>query len=431
MSSALRDRSRLALVSVMLTWLVLFIPFTAANAVMLNGEDVPLHRISADECRLCHMEIYEQWAGSMHAKSSAINDPIHRAFYKQVVGSPEAEDVRTKNGSYPVCLKCHAPNAAQEMKTKLDDVPAFSEGVNCVSCHRLKEFKGTRLPNGKLQLGIDAYVMAENCQGPSGFPASFEEHAAQATAGETENPHHQRPFVSIDEDVEMALPLEANPELLKTSAACLGCHDKRNNSHGVPLCSTGDEYVHGKTHVSCQSCHMPISGGFADHTMGGGHDEATLRRALIMKIETEKQNDTIQTRVKIKNQQPHKVPTGAPFRNMMLQVTAYNRDGAVVWRNYEKNPMMEDPNSYFHLVLLGDDGKPTSPPKAKSLGADNRLEPYETRTLTFDIPAKDVALVRAEMNYSLLWPGLKKALSFLPEHLLEAKKVAFAESRLH
>ena len=94
--------------------------------------------------------------------------------------------------------------------------------------------------------------------------------------------------------------------------------------------------------------------------------------------------------------------------------------------DFEKSPVKEDPKSYFQLVLLNGDGKPTSPPKAKSLGPDNRPEPCETRAL----PAKDVALVRAEMHYNLLWPGLKKQFSFLPEHLLESKKMAFAERRL-
>ncbi len=430
MSSTIKDRPRKFLAPAIFIWVLLLLPFSTTMAVMLDDEEVPLHRISAEECRLCHMDIYEQWAGSMHAKSTAFSDPIHRAFYKQVVGDPGVEGVKMKNGKYPVCLKCHAPNAAQDGKTKLDEMPAYNEGVNCVVCHRLKEFKGTRLPGNKLRLGIDAYVMAENCQGPSGFPASFSKHAEEATEGSVDNPHRVRPFVT-DEDVEeMKLPLESNPEMLKTSAACLGCHDKRANGHGVPLCATGDEYIHGKTNVSCQSCHMPISGGFADHSMGGGHDEATLRRALILKLDTNMESGLIKAKVKIRNQQPHKVPTGAPFRNMVLKVLAYDRDGKVLWRNFETNPAKEDPQAYFHMMLLNDENKPTTPPKAKVLGPDNRLEPYEIRVLKFDIPTKGVALVRAEMHYSLLWPSLKKKLSFLPEHLLESKLMAFTESRI-
>jgi len=82
------------------------------------------------------------------------------------------------------------------------------------------------------------------------------------------------------------------------------------------------------------------------------------------------------------------------------------------------------------MVLLNDENKPTTPPKAKALGPDNRLEPYEIRVLKFDIPTKGVALVRAEMHYNLLWPSLKKKLSFLPKHLLESKLMAFTESRI-
>ncbi len=405
-----------------------------AHAVLIDDEEVPLHQVSAQECRLCHMEIYEQWKGSMHARSTALEDPIHRAFYKKVVGDPTKEGVRMKNGKYPVCLKCHAPNAAQDGKTKLDAMPAYSEGVNCLVCHRLKKFKGTRLPNGKLRLGIDAYETAEVCQGPSGFPASFSEHAKRANEQregeeEKENPHRVRPFVSVD-DEEMIFPIESNPDILKTSAACLGCHDKRNNAHGVPLCATGDEYVAGRTHVSCQSCHMPMSGGFADHSMGGGHDQAMLRRALVMKMDTHKVGDRIKTVIQIRNQQPHKVPTGAPFRNMVLKVTAYDRDGRKLWENFKKHPIKEDPKAYFHYQLLDDKGKPVPPPKAKKPGKDTRLEPYERRKLEYSIPAKGVAVIRAELYYNLLWPSLKKKLDFLPKHLKEPKLMVFSETYL-
>lgn len=406
------------------------------QAVLIDDEEVPLHQVSAQECRLCHMEIYEQWKGSMHAQSTALSDPIHRAFYKKVIGDPTKEGEKMKNGKYPVCLKCHAPNAAQDKKTKLDAMPAYSEGVNCVVCHRLKKFKGTRLPKGKLRLGIDAYEVAEVCQGPSGFPTSFAQHAEQARQAKKgegeeeegkENPHLQKPYVSNEEAEEMVLPIESNPEMLKTSAACLGCHDKRANSHGVPLCATGDEYVAGRTHVSCQSCHMPVSNGFANHSMGGGHDEATLRRALFLKLDTVNQGDKFAATVHIRNQQPHKIPTGAPFRNMVLKVTAYDKDGKLLWENFKKDPAKEDPKAYFVYKLLNDEGKPVPPPKATQPGEDTRLDPYERRSLKYSIPASNVAMIRAELYYNLLWPSLKKKFSFLPQHLKESKLMAFSE----
>lgn len=404
-------------------------------AVIIDGEEVPLHHISATECKMCHAAIYDQWKGSMHAKSTALKDPIHRTFYKKVMGDPLQEGLRSKKGQYPVCLKCHAPNAAQDKKTKLDTMPAYSEGVNCLVCHRLKSYKGTRTADGKWQLGIDAYEVSNVCQGPSGFTMTLAKHAEAAKAqnsvmspnNKKDNPHTNRPFVSTDDDVDMLIPLESNPSILKTSAACLGCHDKRPNSKGVLLCQTGDEYLQGKTHVSCQSCHMPISGGFADHTMGGGHNDEMLKRALFIKLETKKTGDTLEAKVLLHNQQPHKVPTGAPFRNMSLKVTAYDADGFTIWTNFKKHPAKEDPKSYFHYQLKGADGKPSGPPKAVGVIQDTRMLPYEKRKLIYTFPAKDVALVRVEMYYSLLWKGLVNKMSFLPKHLKEAKRIAFAE----
>ena len=41
-----------------------------------------------------------------------------------------------KNGKYPVCLQCHAPNAALEKKTKLDAKQAYADGISCTTASR-------------------------------------------------------------------------------------------------------------------------------------------------------------------------------------------------------------------------------------------------------------------------------------------------------
>ena len=53
-----------------------------------------------------------------------------------------------------------------------------------------------------------------------------------------------------------------------------------------------------------------------------------------------------------------------------------------------------------------DEGKPAMPPTATQLGKDTRLKPHETRSLSYDIPSKDVVLVRGELYFNLLWPVL-------------------------
>jgi hypothetical protein len=385
----------------------------------------PIHHTPSEVCKSCHEDVYRQWKGSMHAQSTPLSDPIHGTFYKKVAGSPTEEDVKHKaSGKYPVCLQCHAPNAARDKTTKLDAKPAYSEGVNCVACHTLTNFKGIQGPDGKLQLGLKAYDAADMLQGPTGFNRGLQKlTASDDLFGGAGGAEGQKPNPHLGEAVEFAgkqipaLPMEGNPTQMKTNDACMGCHDQRNNPHGVPLCQTGNEYTMAKTNVDCLSCHMPIANGIADHSMGGGHDQAILKRSVVFDLSTETVGDKIKASVLLKNQQPHSLPTGAPFRNIYMKLTAYDANGEVVWENAEDHPAKADPQAFMVLTLTDDEGKPAPPPTATKPGKDTRLKPHEERTLTYDIPADGVVLVRGELYYNLLWPGLVEKFSHLPEEL--------------
>lgn len=403
------------------------------------GSAEPLHRISSETCKSCHKEIYKQWKGSMHANSTALKDPIHGTFYKKVVGDPTKEGVIHKaSGKYPVCLQCHAPNAAKDKTTKLDAHVAYSEGVNCIACHSLTKYKGVQGPDGKLQLGLKAYDYSKDAaQGPGRHSNRGLEKLASATdvfGGGTgdeskPNPHLGKP-VTMDGKEIPSIPMESNPRLFKTSDACMGCHDQRNNPHGVPLCQTGNEYSMSNTQVNCLSCHMPMNDGLADHSMGGGHDPDILQRSVVFDVTTEMVGDKIRASVRMKNLQPHSLPTGAPFRNIYMMLRAYDAEGDVVWENAEKHPAKEDPQAYLVYALADEEGKPASPPVATKLGKDTRLKPHEERTLVYDIPAKGVKLVRGELYYNLLWPGLVKKFKHLPEDLTAATLIATSESSM-
>jgi len=403
----------------------------------LTAADTPVHHVSAEVCKTCHEDVYRQWAGSMHAKSTALHDPIHGTFYQQVVGDPKAEGVKHKaSGKYPVCLNCHAPNAARDGKTKLDSNVAYAEGVNCVACHTLKAFKGIDAPDGKMKLGLKAYELSETIQGPQGINRGAEQLSAAtdlfggaSTADQKPNPHLGAP-VEVDGKKIPGLPMESNPKLMQSNDACMGCHDKRPNPHGVALCQTGDEYKNVSGQVHCISCHMPVADGVANHGMGGGHDIAMLRRSVLFDMEAKKKGNKIVAKVDVKNQNPHSLPTGAPFRNMYVKVMAYDKSGEVVWESSAGHPSKDDPQAYFYYELVDEKGQPAMPPMAKGLGKDTRLKPHETRTLTYEIPAKDVALIRSELYYNLLWANLVAKFKHLPQDLTDPVQVAVQEEKI-
>lgn len=400
-------------------------------------ETGPIHQVPSETCKACHQEIYRQWSGSMHAQSTALADPIHATFYKMVVGEPTEEGVLHKaSGKYPVCLNCHAPNAARDKTTKLDAMAAYSEGVNCVACHTLGDYKGIKGGDGKMRLGIAAYELTDTLQGPAGFPNKAEKLAAASDplfGGALAGAEDQKPNPHLGEPVEFqgkpvpAMPLVGNPMQLKSSDACMGCHDQRNNPHGVPLCQTGNEIVASGTSVSCQGCHMGVSDGSSDHSMGGGHNHAMLKRGVIFDLGTASADGKLAATVTLKNLQPHSMPTGAPFRNIYVKVMAYDASGQVVWQNAEGHPAKSDPQAYLHYALQDDKGMPAPPPKATQPGDDTRLKPHETRELTYEIPAEGVVLVRGELYYNLLWPGLVKKFSHLPDEVKAPVLIAASE----
>ncbi len=398
----------------------------------------PIHQVSSEVCKSCHQEIFRQWQGSMHAKSTALADPIHGAFYQMEVGDPTAEgQVHKKSGTFPVCLNCHAPNAARDKTTKLDAMAAYSEGVNCVACHTLKSYKGIKGEDGKLRMGIAAYELADSLQGPAGFPIAAQKLSAAGdlfggAVGEGDkkpNPHLGEPVEFQGKPVP-ALPLAANSTQMRSSEACMGCHDQRPNPKGVPLCQTGNEIVASGTQVNCQGCHMGVSDGLSDHAMGGGHNHAMLKRAVIFDLDTTAGGDKITAQVLLNNLQPHAMPTGAPFRNMHLKVMAYNAQGEVVWQNFETHPAKEDPQAYFYYGMKDDKGMPAPPPTATQPGDDTRLKGHESRKLAYEIPAEGVVLVRGELYYNLLWPSLVEKFTQLPEDLKASVLIAAAEREI-
>ncbi|MBF0140864.1 MAG: cytochrome c family protein [Magnetococcales bacterium] len=399
---------------------VVIVLLTGMGAAQVRAEEgkPPLHHLSASACGECHQEIYLQWLGSMHSQSSALNDPIHKVMYAIQAGDPTQEDVKLKaTGGYPVCLKCHAPNAARDGKTKLDAVEAYGEGVTCVSCHTMLEFQGTvqGKEDSKPKMGSDAFTFSNmHLQGPNGaFAGKDPIHAPGSPTGET----------SVN-----AFPHQANGKLFKTSDICLGCHEKNVNPNGIPVCTTGPELTQSGNTVTCQSCHMPTINGFSDHSMAGGHSQAKLKRGILMTMTGEKRGNGAAISVKLKNLLAHNYPTGAPFRFVVLKVVGLDAKGEVIWKNFVTNPVEEDPKGVLMLKLTDEADKPVPPMLAKKIKGDSRLKPGEERNLDYDLPVSGIVKVRAELSYSLLLPPMIKQFDAeLPAEVKQPVQVARTE----
>ncbi|MBF0627187.1 MAG: cytochrome c family protein [Magnetococcales bacterium] len=423
-----------------LGWMVAGVVMTAASlwasdTPPAESERPPLKHVPSANCGACHQEIFLQWSNSMHAKSTALTDPIHGAVYRMEAGDPSEEGVTHKvTKSFPACLQCHAPIAARDKTTKLDAKPMYAEGVNCVACHTMTHFKGVQGEDGKPQLGASAYDYSkDSLQGPEG--AFHGKQPIPAPGGGAE------PKVN-------AFPHQARSALFKSSEICLGCHQTMVNPQKVAVCTIGDlllgkevkeTKVKGKevketrdvVAPTCQSCHMPVLNGFASHEILGGHDPEKVRKSVALTLVAREDDGKIAAAITLKNTLLHTMPNSAPFRNMVLKVTALNDKGEVVWSNFKENPDKEDPQAFLILKLLNNEGQPVMPPQATKIGPDSRLKPGEKRVLNYSLPASGVKSVRAELFYNLITkPMMEKLGEQLPEELKKPALVGRADAVL-
>lgn len=392
--------------------MLLLLSLFLLTSVTLADSHTKLRNVPASECGVCHQEIYSQWKGSMHAQSTALKDPIHRAFYNAVIGPEDKEGVK-KKGKYPVCLQCHAPGAAKDGKTDLTSSPVYADGVSCVSCHSFTRFKGTKKPGGGLRLGLAAYEYTDDAlQGPSGRTI--------------------HPEIDAQGRLAPMFKVEGNQSMLKTNAVCMGCHDQRKNFNKVALCNTGGEIASAPGGQDCQLCHMPVTNGVVDHSFMGGHNHKMVAKGLTFTMEVIQGKDKQRVAsVTLKNKLPHNFPTGAPFRNVYVVVRAYDSGGIEVWKSTKSHPIKDDMKSMLMYKLGDDTNKPAPPPKATKVLGDSRLKPYETRVIDYPLPAGDIKQVKAEVFYDLLLPGNKKKFADkIPANLKQAKLIATAVTDL-
>jgi hypothetical protein len=177
-------------------------------------------------CNKCHADHYRDWSGSMHAYAS--DDPVFVAMNKR--GQRE-----TGGALGDFCVKCHAPLAVHEGKTRdglnLGSIDAKYKGVNCFYCHAVDAVEGAH--DNPLHLASDIVM-----RGPFGDPVA--------------NTAHPAAYASLQDRDHLA-----------SANLCGPCHDIVNG-HGVSIERTFQEWQNTVFHqvpggATCSQCHMTQS----------------------------------------------------------------------------------------------------------------------------------------------------------------------------
>ncbi len=291
-------------------WLALPSGGLVPEDVSVSASELP----SAETCKPCHEEIYNQWRESYHARS--IHEPTFRAMLTIFAYNTRGTNPEVWGPNYEFCFNCHAPevkvknNAAELARQIRNGEKITSEGITCTVCHSIEWV--TDIPDPNVPVAFDV--------GPT-------------------PPYHK----------------VKKTALFEQSVLCSPCHDYNNPyavvAHqvyksdpgvtGVPCCTVNRDWKktsYAQKGITCQSCHMREEqqvvqlSGFdkfknmlyaltgltryrddrrrVSHTFPGGRSEEMLKRAVKMEIEAESAGDDIKATVALRNLTGHSIPNG-------------------------------------------------------------------------------------------------------------------------
>ncbi|MFT7824054.1 MAG: multiheme c-type cytochrome [Sulfurimonas sp.] len=342
----------------------LFQLFTICSVFLFSGH----HFESSEKCKDCHPIIYEEFKSTQHANASIFGDEIHAAVWKK-------HPKNIKFESYG-CAKCHTPAADNynALVEKNNGVVPDSrnvtqrEGVSCAYCHRIESIEDGKISNTNI-------ISKEEKK----YFGTMKEHL--------ESPFHKVRTDSIHFD---------------NGNVCVGCHSHKQNKFGLNVCSTNiNNELDG---TNCVSCHMPKVAGsvsnFRDtkeHAFHGFPGTHTHREMLSRYVDLGLTHQGKRFAITINNKSSHALSLH-PMRVMQLRVKV-KREG--------KDQRFEARN---FARIIGADGKPMPPWKAKEEVENSAIKAYEKREVVYDYALKEGDVVVVELGYYLVNPKLLKGL---------------------
>ncbi|MBI3183269.1 MAG: carboxypeptidase regulatory-like domain-containing protein [Myxococcales bacterium] len=353
-------------------------------------------------CDSCHGDQRRAWDTSQHA--IAAKDPLVLDLYfgtkggTEVIGGPGFKlDFPNAAGD---CPSCHQPLAALKapgatpLSTQLTGAEA--EGVTCEVCHKTRDVEVNTRP------GVDGALRIWRPKSGTLFA-----------------------FGPLDNVLSHPMENSYSP-LHRSARLCSACHEY-SNANGVPVMETYSEWAEtaiGDKAYVCQDCHMrPFAtqpketrtrlvdndhawemGGqtrepstISRHQFSGALTPELYENAATLEVALTQKGETAEAKVTVANLYTgHALPTGMPFRNILLLVRAVDQAGAPL--QLASGGQIPDyggryagsPGKGFAKVL-GDDGGNRNVPfwKATKVLEDTRVRPQsrDESTYAFQAPA--------------------------------------------
>jgi hypothetical protein len=372
-------------------------------------------------CEACHAEISKTWETSRHSNSHFSKNDLYKKTLEYMIARKPTlilDEVKVE------CAKCHNPrltkksvsneekfllsmggNDVAETYHKALNAAYVKNGINCIVCHNVDKI---HLDKKKGSQGTNSIEFGS--QGTMFGPFSN----ADSPFHKTEKRSH---FV------------EDKPDL------CFACHYSAKNSHGLEVYATGKEYdavvKSGEGKVEgCRNCHMSKrETGHASNYAAAG--EKPIERRVRKHRFTSVDNSNILSRythveavengktldVTIKNNSPHKIPTGFGLREIVIDVQFLDPDNQVIGTRVKK----------ISAIWKDEESKVTLPYLATSLAEDNRIEAMSSKTWHFMIP-KGAKYAKYSIYYKLVGDKMAKEMGVSDKFFL--KKYIFTEGRV-
>ena len=317
---------------------------------------------SADNCKSCHLDHFNEWNSSFHAFS--FSDPIFMSMW-----SSEKNNHPETGTMY--CIQCHAPAAfvtgySFVEPLEFDNIPKIiKEGVSCDICHTMVQKSPT------VHTQDDVAAIAEYYLNPG----------ENVKYGSIQNPDCNSDTTTVGYHTECQyLPL------FKSSSSCKPCHDQ--SIRGMPIETTVSEWdAHPGLSMggpSCQDCHMPKNDSHSSHYFAGvdllfydGVDENSQQYKEVINLLEQAasinlgylntvqdsiyiENNVLYLPITINNLTGHKLPSGTPFsREVWVEIKVTLNGNIIFEKGILDNPLSlidyDDPDIILYTTVLYDE----------------------------------------------------------------------------